>query len=156
MKKKSTSQSAFFNLRILTASVFCLLGIAVALNPMKLFFLKIFTWWNGQTPRLAWLSRHPGSAACRARAPRRPARATLRRRPAADPPAGSRRCGTDDSPPTRRYWLPAAAMEWCGSGRWQPASFCGNWRDIPARSGPWRFRLTAKRWQPAVVARWAV
>ena len=31
MKKKSTSQSAFFNLRILTASVFCLLGIAVAL-----------------------------------------------------------------------------------------------------------------------------
>src|SRR6266542_2395961 len=30
MKKKSTSQSAFFNLRILTASVFCLLGIAVA------------------------------------------------------------------------------------------------------------------------------
>jgi len=31
MKKKSTSQSAFFNLRILSASVFCLLGIAVAL-----------------------------------------------------------------------------------------------------------------------------
>ena len=31
MKKKSTSKSAFFNLRILTASVFCLLGIAVAL-----------------------------------------------------------------------------------------------------------------------------
>ena len=31
MKKKSISQSAFFNLRILTASVFCLLGIAVAL-----------------------------------------------------------------------------------------------------------------------------
>jgi len=31
MKKKSTSQSAFFNLRILTASVFCLLGIAVAM-----------------------------------------------------------------------------------------------------------------------------
>ena len=31
MKKKSTSQSAFFNLRVLTASVFCLLGIAVAL-----------------------------------------------------------------------------------------------------------------------------
>ena len=31
MKKKSTSQSAFFNLRILTASVFCLLAIAVAL-----------------------------------------------------------------------------------------------------------------------------
>src|SRR4029450_3989354 len=31
MKKKSASQSAFFNLRILTASVFCLLGIAVAL-----------------------------------------------------------------------------------------------------------------------------
>ena len=30
MKKKSTSQSAFFNLRILTALVFCLLGIAVA------------------------------------------------------------------------------------------------------------------------------
>jgi hypothetical protein len=31
MKKKSTSQSASFNLRILTASVFCVLGIAVAL-----------------------------------------------------------------------------------------------------------------------------
>jgi hypothetical protein len=31
MKKKSTSQSAFFNLRILTASMFCLVGIAVAL-----------------------------------------------------------------------------------------------------------------------------
>jgi hypothetical protein len=31
MKKKSTSQSAFFNLRVLTAAVFCLLGIAVAL-----------------------------------------------------------------------------------------------------------------------------
>src|SRR5437588_11406019 len=31
MKKKSTSQSAFFNLRILIASVFCLTGIAVAL-----------------------------------------------------------------------------------------------------------------------------
>jgi hypothetical protein len=31
MKKKSTSQSAFFNLRVLTASVFCILGIAVAL-----------------------------------------------------------------------------------------------------------------------------
>src|SRR5690349_1996749 len=31
MKKKSTSQSAFFNIRILTAAVFCLLGVAVAL-----------------------------------------------------------------------------------------------------------------------------
>src|SRR5947207_8539591 len=31
MKKKSTSQSAFFNLRILTASVFCVVGIAVAM-----------------------------------------------------------------------------------------------------------------------------
>ena len=31
MKKKSTSQSAFFNLRVLTAAMFCLLGIAVAL-----------------------------------------------------------------------------------------------------------------------------
>src|SRR6266545_6684964 len=31
MKKKTTLQSAFFNLRVLTASVFCLLGIAVAL-----------------------------------------------------------------------------------------------------------------------------
>src|SRR5262245_10369396 len=30
MKKKSTSQSAFFNLRILAASVFCVLGFAVA------------------------------------------------------------------------------------------------------------------------------
>jgi hypothetical protein len=31
MKKKSTSQSAFFNLRVLLAAVFCLFGIAVAL-----------------------------------------------------------------------------------------------------------------------------
>jgi hypothetical protein len=31
MKKKSTSRSAFFNLRVLTAAVFCLVGIAVAL-----------------------------------------------------------------------------------------------------------------------------
>jgi hypothetical protein len=31
MKKKSTSQSAFFNLRILMACVFCVLGVAVAL-----------------------------------------------------------------------------------------------------------------------------
>src|SRR5215472_13472936 len=31
MKKKSTSNSAFFNLRVLTAAVFCLLGVAVAL-----------------------------------------------------------------------------------------------------------------------------
>ena len=31
MKKKSTSKSAFFNLRVLTASALCLLGIAVAL-----------------------------------------------------------------------------------------------------------------------------
>ncbi|HKH19662.1 MAG TPA: hypothetical protein VKB53_01930, partial [Gammaproteobacteria bacterium] len=31
MKKKSTAKSAFFNLRILTASALCLLGIAVAL-----------------------------------------------------------------------------------------------------------------------------
>src|SRR5262245_54963640 len=31
MKKKSTSKSAFFNLRVLIASVFCLFGIAVAL-----------------------------------------------------------------------------------------------------------------------------
>ena len=31
MKKKSTSKSAFFNLRILAASAVCLLGIAVAL-----------------------------------------------------------------------------------------------------------------------------
>src|SRR5438477_12838320 len=31
MKKKSTSKSAFFNLRVLIASVFCLAGIFVAL-----------------------------------------------------------------------------------------------------------------------------
>src|SRR6266536_546397 len=31
MKRKSTSQSAFFNLRILIAAVFCLVGVAVAL-----------------------------------------------------------------------------------------------------------------------------
>src|ERR1044071_406289 len=31
MKKKSTSKSAFFNVRVLIASVLCLFGIAVAL-----------------------------------------------------------------------------------------------------------------------------
>src|SRR6266403_4326882 len=31
MKKKSTSQSAFFNVRILIAALFCLVGVAVAL-----------------------------------------------------------------------------------------------------------------------------
>ena len=31
MKKKSTSQSAFFNLRVLVAAVFCLVGVFVAL-----------------------------------------------------------------------------------------------------------------------------
>src|SRR2546430_12068851 len=31
MKKKSTSQSAFFNLRVLIAAVFCLIGVFVAL-----------------------------------------------------------------------------------------------------------------------------
>ena len=37
MKKKSTSQSAFFNLRILLAAVFCLAGVAVALSGMGAF-----------------------------------------------------------------------------------------------------------------------
>ena len=31
MKKKSTSKSAFFNLRVLIASAFCLIGVFVAL-----------------------------------------------------------------------------------------------------------------------------
>ena len=37
MKKKSTSKSAFFNLRVLIAAVFCLAGIAVALLAMGAF-----------------------------------------------------------------------------------------------------------------------
>src|SRR3954451_6280180 len=37
MKKKSTSQSAFFNLRVLIAAVFCLAGVAVALFGMGAF-----------------------------------------------------------------------------------------------------------------------
>jgi uncharacterized membrane protein YqhA len=37
MKKKSTSQSAFFNLRILIAAVFCLAGVAAALFGMGAF-----------------------------------------------------------------------------------------------------------------------
>src|SRR4051812_39934523 len=37
MKKKSTSQSAFFNIRVLIAAVFCLSGIAVALFGMGAF-----------------------------------------------------------------------------------------------------------------------
>jgi hypothetical protein len=36
MKKKSTSQSAFFNLRVLIASVFCLVGVFVALGALYL------------------------------------------------------------------------------------------------------------------------
>src|SRR5437899_7259109 len=37
MKKKSTSQSAFFNLRILIAAVFCLAGVAIAMLGMGAF-----------------------------------------------------------------------------------------------------------------------
>ncbi len=37
MKKKSTSQSAFFNLRVLIAAVFCVTGIALALLAMGAF-----------------------------------------------------------------------------------------------------------------------
>jgi N-acetylneuraminic acid mutarotase len=37
MKKKSTSQSAFFNLRIVIAALFCLIGVAVALLGMGAF-----------------------------------------------------------------------------------------------------------------------
>src|SRR5438552_18962462 len=37
MKKKSTSQSAFFNLRVLIAAVFCITGIALALLAMGAF-----------------------------------------------------------------------------------------------------------------------
>ncbi|PYL24839.1 MAG: hypothetical protein DMF37_06590 [Verrucomicrobia bacterium] len=37
MKKKSTSQSAFFNLRVLIAAVFCLIGVFVALLGMGAF-----------------------------------------------------------------------------------------------------------------------
>ncbi len=37
MKKKSTSQSAFFNLRVLIAAVFCLAGVVVALFGMGAF-----------------------------------------------------------------------------------------------------------------------
>src|SRR6266700_2330299 len=37
MKKKSTSQSAFFNLRVLIAALFCLAGVAVALFGMGAF-----------------------------------------------------------------------------------------------------------------------
>src|SRR4030095_13513238 len=37
MKKKSTSHSAFFNLRVLIASIICLAGVAVALFAMGAF-----------------------------------------------------------------------------------------------------------------------
>jgi hypothetical protein len=37
MKKNSTSQSAFFNLRVLLASVFCLAGVFVALLGFGMF-----------------------------------------------------------------------------------------------------------------------
>src|SRR4029453_10985832 len=37
MKKKSTSKSAFFNLRVLIAAVICLAGIAIALLAMGAF-----------------------------------------------------------------------------------------------------------------------
>src|SRR5947207_8585676 len=37
MKRKSTSHSAFFNLRVLIASVICLVGVAVALFAMGAF-----------------------------------------------------------------------------------------------------------------------
>src|SRR5437867_3529602 len=37
MKKKSTSKSAFFNVRVLIAAVFCLIGVFVALLGMGAF-----------------------------------------------------------------------------------------------------------------------
>src|SRR5437667_7033543 len=37
MKKKSTSQSAFFNLRVLIAALFCLAGVAIAMLGMGAF-----------------------------------------------------------------------------------------------------------------------
>ena len=37
MKKKSTSQSAFFNFRVLIASVFCFAGVALAMLAMGAF-----------------------------------------------------------------------------------------------------------------------
>jgi hypothetical protein len=37
MKKKSTSKSAFFNLRVLIASVFCVIGVVIALGGARLY-----------------------------------------------------------------------------------------------------------------------
>ncbi|PYL27638.1 MAG: hypothetical protein DMF39_10620, partial [Verrucomicrobia bacterium] len=37
MKTKSTSQSAFFNLRVLIASVFCVTGVFIALGGARLY-----------------------------------------------------------------------------------------------------------------------
>jgi hypothetical protein len=60
MKKKSTSQSAFFNLRVLIASVFCLAGIFVALGALYLGSSK------------AQAQPGPGSAAPTANSPNGP------------------------------------------------------------------------------------
>src|SRR5215831_8250182 len=46
MKKKSTSKSAFFNLRVLIASVLCLVGIFVAMLGMGAFS-KVFAQTRG-------------------------------------------------------------------------------------------------------------
>ena len=47
MKKKSNSKSAFFNLRVLIAAVFCLTGVFVALFGMGMFA-------QTQAPREEW------------------------------------------------------------------------------------------------------
>src|SRR4029079_1187855 len=49
MKKKSTSQSAFFNLRILIAAVFCLAGVAVGLLAMGALS-NVFAQAKGEKP----------------------------------------------------------------------------------------------------------
>ena len=54
MKKKSTSQSAFFNLRVLIAALFCLVGVVIALLGMGAFssaFAQVKGTGNNQSAR---------------------------------------------------------------------------------------------------------
>src|ERR1700751_107492 len=51
MKKKSTSQSAFFNTRVLLASVFCLVGVLMALLGSGAFSNASAQAYSAQEPR---------------------------------------------------------------------------------------------------------
>src|SRR3989442_4457099 len=72
MKKNSTSQSAFFNLRVLVASLLCLTGVFVALGATSINS-------NPSKAQTATQTQHGPAAPAAANQPGGPAVASLRR-----------------------------------------------------------------------------